>query len=123
MSLRFQDEDEVDRRVSETKRTTFWLIAAILLLAAVWYGLDAWSRGASLGKFVIELGGLIAVCWVGWVSYPIYLEFRIRTKEIDGKISAAEAAMNETNERYLELLHRLAAIETRLDDIQDADRR
>ena len=98
------------------------MIVGILVLATVWYGLDDWSHGGSLQKFAIELGGLIVVCWIGWVAYPIYLEFRLRTKEIDGKISATEAAMNETNERYLELLHRLNAIESRLDEIQDADR-
>jgi hypothetical protein len=123
MPLRFQEDDEVDRRVTETRKAALWLIGGILVLAAAWYGLDDWMHGGSIKKYALELGGMIAVCWLGWVLYPIYQEFRIRTKEIDGKVSAAELALEQSNERYTLLLDRLAAIEKRLDEIQIAARK
>jgi hypothetical protein len=123
MPLRFQEDDEIDRRVTEVRKAAMWLIVGILVLAGVWYGLDEWMHGGSIMRYALELGGLVGACWLGWVLYPIYQEFRIRTKEIDGKLSAAEKALEQSNDRYNLLLDRLAAIERRLDEIQNAMRR
>jgi hypothetical protein len=118
MSLRFQKEDDVDREVKEERRTTPWLYLFCIVFFAVVFGLFDWLGGQSLKSFWEELGGLIVVCWFIWLVSPIYEEFRIRTKEIDGKVSTIESTINESKERDHELLKRLTAIENRLDEIQ-----
>ncbi len=123
MPLRFQEDDDVDRRVTEMRKAALWLVVGIVVLAAAWYGLDEWMHGGSITRYAIELGGLIAVCWLGRLLYPIYHEFRIRTKEIDGKVTATEVALEEISDRYALLLDRLAAIEKKLDEVQEANRK
>jgi DNA-binding FrmR family transcriptional regulator len=49
---------------------------------------------------------------------PFYYEFRIRGKEIDGKVSAIEQAVIASKEGHAELLERLTAIEDKLNSIQ-----
>jgi hypothetical protein len=119
MSLRFQKEDDVDREVKEERRTTPWLFIFYIVFFAVVFGLFDWLGGQSLKSFAEELGGLIVVCLFVWLISPIYEEFRKRTKEIDGKISAIEIGMNALKESDIDLLKKLTAIENKLDEIQD----
>jgi hypothetical protein len=122
MSLRFQREDDVDCEVKEGRRRTPWIILFFIVLFAAVSGLGDWLSGQSLKSFGEEIVGAIGFGFVWWLVDPIYEEFRVRTKEIDGKVSAIESSMVESKERDTELLRRLKAIETRLDEIRDANR-
>jgi len=118
MALRFQKEDDSDRAAREERHT--WGLAFLLAIYAIMDGIAAFFRGESLASYAKNLAWLIAAALVYWFAAPFYHEFRIRTKEIDGKVSAIEDAVNETKESHEELLERLAAIEERLAEIQGA---
>ncbi len=131
MSLRFQEKDEVDREVEDNKRSgvAFWLIIVIPFAALVCIGaLVEWLLGhrSSSHEAVIGLVVLVASlapCIVGeYLIAPVYKEFRTRTKEIDGKVSAIESSMNESIRLQKELLEKLTAIGNRLDEVQDNNR-
>ncbi len=114
MALRFQREkdDEIDRAVKE-ERATPVLIFVLVLFAAI-AGVGAWISGVSLASFGKDLIWLVGFGFVYWLFSPFYFEFRIRAKEIDGKVSAIEEAMNASKEAHAELLERLTAIEKKL---------
>ena len=120
MALRFQKKDDVDRAAKEERQTGATVV--VLVLAAVIFGAVDWFSGGSLASYEQELAVLIGVFFVGWLVEPFYYEFRIRTKEIDGKVSGIEATVNGSKERHAELLERLTAIEEKLTEIQDARR-
>lgn len=119
MLLRFQEDDEADRETAKKRTRALYFIAFFLILYLAVCGLGDWLAGQSLKSFAEAFGGLIVICCLGGLIYPVYHEFRIRTKEIDGKISAIESAIYESKERNTELLKRLTAIENRLDEIRD----
>ncbi len=114
VALRFQGErDEVDRAAKEERATgvtVFWL-----LVLAVITGAADWFSGESLASYEKELAFYIGFGFVTWLAVPFYYEFRIRTKEIDGKVSAIEEAVNSSREAQEELLKRLTAIEKKLE--------
>jgi hypothetical protein len=128
MMLRYQNKDEVDQEVEAQTRSSaaFWLIMGVLfaVLAGVWV-LVKWLLGHPLSSHevaIVVIGSLSVpiISLAGeYMIAPVYKEFRIRTKEIDGKLSAVESVINESKERNSELLERLAAIENRLDEIQN----
>jgi hypothetical protein len=116
MVLRFQKRDEVDRAAEETQQTR--VMVFLLLLFVVITGPVAWFRGESLALYGTQLAWLIGSFFVIWWVPPFYHEFRIRTKEIDGKVSAIEETVNASKEGHAELLERLTAIEDKLDAMQ-----
>jgi hypothetical protein len=144
MSLRFQKEDEADK---EVKRNPFlgtlhvFIYGLSFLCIALVSAVFAWLSGETLksygrGIFIYVLF-LIAGAVVEGLLSPIYEEFRIRTKEIDGKVSAIEEAVNaskavtlsriewtvnDTRKDLAGLLERLTAIEEKLAEIQDTRR-
>ena len=131
MSLRSQVKDEIDKEVEEKKRASLMIDGLIVgpivvVCYSVVFGLFDWFTGKILKLYGQEIGGMLAVLLVaafaGWILFPLYDEFRFRTKEIDGKVSAIEEAVNESKEGHAELLERLTAIEEKLTEIQDARR-
>jgi hypothetical protein len=117
VGLRFQDgHDEVDRAAKESRATG--VMVFLLLLLAVITGAVDWFSGESLASYEKELAFYIGLGFVTWLAAPFYHEFRIRTKEIDGKVSAIEEAVNSSREAHEELLERLTAIEKKLDAMQ-----
>jgi hypothetical protein len=118
MALRFQKVDDVDRAAKEERHTAVLVIVGVLYAATD--GIFAWLRSESLPSYGKNLAGLIAFGFVYWLAAPFYYEFRIRTKEIDGKVSAIEQAVTASREGQAELLERLNLIEGKLAEIQDA---
>ena len=123
MSLRFQKEDEVDREIKEKRRAdaapAILAWSAILVCYMVGVGIYDWLNDKSLKSYGQEIGWLLAfvfsVIFVDWFLSPIYNEFRARTKEIDGKVSAVEKTVTASKENHSELLEKLTAIEERLE--------
>jgi len=113
VALRFQDgRDEVDRAAKESRATGVMIF--LLLLLAVITGAVDWISGESLASYEKELAFYVGLAFVTWLAAPFYHEFRIRTKEIDGKVSAIEEAVKSSREAHEELLERLIAIEEKL---------
>lgn len=82
---------------------------------AVFAGIGDLLNGASLKEYERELGIFIAGFFALWLVSPIYREFSSRTKEIDGKVSVIEEAVNASKKDHAELLERLTAIEGKMD--------
>jgi len=130
MTLRFQKKDAVDEEVKEDRsegvRVSFLLYGFIFVFFAVGSGLFDWFSGKSLKSYGEEVGWMLgfffSISVADWILSPIYNEFRFRTKEIDGKVSAIEKTVNASTEDHAELLKRLTAIEEKLTEIQDARR-
>jgi hypothetical protein len=113
VALRFQNErDEVDGAAKESRATG--VTVGLLLVVAVITGAGDWFSGQSLTSYEKELAFYIGLAFVTWLAAPFYYEFRIRTKEIDGKVSGIEEAVNSSREAHGELLERLGAIEKEL---------
>jgi len=113
VALRFQDgRDEVDRAAKESRATGVTVF--LLLVIAVITGAIYWFGGESLASYEKELAFYIGLAFVIWLAAPYYHEFRIRTKEINGKVSAIEEALNASAKRQSKLMHRLTAIERAL---------
>jgi F0F1-type ATP synthase membrane subunit b/b' len=93
------------------------LVFLVVLLAVICAAVD-WISGKSLASYEEELAFYIGLGFLFWFLTPFYYEFQIRTKEIDGKVSAIEEAVTSAKEDRAELLERLVAIEAKLDDIQ-----
>ena len=125
MALRFQKKDDVDREVSERRRDPLWGIViggALYLSIRALLGWIGWGKGESLKSYGEDVVWLIAIGFLFWLVSPLYYEFRIRTKEIDGKVSAIEAAVNTHREGQRsetepfnanKVMEKLAAIEER----------
>lgn len=116
MALRFQEKDDVDRAAKESKATGV-TVFCLLVVAAI-AGATDWINGEILASYEKELVFYIGLAIVIWLAAPSYHEFRIRTKEIDGKVSAIEEALNSSSEAHEELLERFTAIEKKLDAMQ-----
>jgi hypothetical protein len=117
MALRFQGNDEVDRAAKEERHTGG--LAVLLVLYALIDGAFSWFRGESLASYGKNLAWLVGFGFVYWVAAPFYYEFRIRTKEIDGKLSAIEATVIASKEGHSELLEKLTAIEEKLEELSE----
>ncbi len=92
----------------------------LLVVYALIDGIFAWFRDESLASYGKNLAWLIAIGFVYWLVAPYYYEFRNRTKEIDGKVTAIEEALNKSTDGQMELMERLAAIERKLAEMQNA---
>ena len=122
MSLRFQEQDEVDREIEEgSKGSLFLIIFGLIFLAAI-LGLGNWLGGQALRTYLEELGALIAGAILVFPFYITQKELNIRVKEIDGKVSAIETALSESKAREIELLGRLTTVQNVLDEIQASNR-
>ena len=115
MALRFQEWDEVDRTARGGRPSLILLFA---LVAAI-TGVVAWLSGKSLYSYERDIAVGAACLWAAWLLVPIYEEFRARTKEIDGKVSAVEKAVTASKENHAELLEKLTAIEERLEALSE----
>jgi hypothetical protein len=123
MSLRFQKEDDVDREVKEENRITVpWMVLFYIGLIAGVFGLSNWLRSQLPESLWEELGVLFAIGFVCWLVVPVYEEFRIRTKEIYGKVSEIEQEVIASKEIHAELLEKLTVVEERLAEIQNSNR-
>jgi len=149
MALRFQVKDEIDKEVEETKRIGLMFFGGtcgvIFVCYSVGIGLFDLFTGKTLKLYGQEIGGILAVLlaavFADWILTPLHHEFRTRTKEIDGKVSAIEEAVNASKEDHAAvtlsriewtvndtrkdlagLLERLTAIEEKLSEIQDTRR-
>jgi hypothetical protein len=116
MALRFQEKDDVDQAAKE-ERETGGLLIMLVLYAAI-DGAFTFFKGESLASYGKNLAWLVGIGFVLWMVAPFYYEFRFRTKEIDGKVSAIEDAVILSREDQAELLERLTAIEERLEAMQ-----
>jgi uncharacterized protein YfbU (UPF0304 family) len=114
VALRFQEKDDVDR-VAKESRATGVTVFCLLVVAAI-AGATDWINGESLASYEKELVFYIGLAFVIWLAAPFYHEFRIRTKEIDGKVSAIDGALSSSREAHEELLKRLTAIEEAVND-------
>jgi hypothetical protein len=127
MSLRFQKEDEVDREIKERRRAdaapALLVWSAILVCYMAGAGLYDWLNEKSLKSYGQEIGWpltfVFLMVFARWFLSPIYNEFRARTKEIDGKVSAVEKAVTASKENHAELLEKLTAIEERLEALSE----
>jgi hypothetical protein len=127
MSLSFQKEDEVDREIKEKRRADAspailgW--TAILACYLVGVGLYDWLTDKPLKSYGQEIDWPLTfvffIVFAMWFLSPIYNEFRARTKEIDGKVSAIEKVVNASMEGHAELLERLTAIDERLGELSE----
>lgn len=114
MSLHFQKEDEVDREMKEAGITALWVCIIIFVLFAAIDGLFAWLGGSSLKAYGRDLGWLIVLILAASGAFGFYKEIRVRLREIDGKVSAIEEAVNAAKKERAGLLERLSAIEDEL---------
>ena len=120
MALRFQQKDDIDSAAREQRATPITLMMFAVIAAIA--GVNAWISGRSLLSYEQELGWLAGCFIVYWFLTPLYYEFRIRTKEIDGKVSAIEGALKESKKSHAELLEKVNAIAKRLERQGEAER-
>ncbi len=143
MDLRFQKEDDVDRAV---KQRHSGRLLTLLVVCGVIDGLSTCFGGESFVSYKAHLLWIIGFGFVYWMAGAFYSEFRLRTKEIDGKVSAIEVALiaskpdhtadvekavtlsriewtvNDTRKDLAGLLERLTALEEKLTGIGDSRR-
>jgi hypothetical protein len=130
VALRFQEKDEIDSDVEKKKRESLrfggCISGVMFIFYAVGMGLFDFFADKTLTMYKQEIGGflafLLAVAFAELILSPLYEEFRFRTKEIDGKVSAIEEAVNASKGGHAELLERLTAIEEKLAEIQGSRR-
>ena len=79
----------------------------------------AWVSGENLASYGKSHAATLGIAFGCWLLFPYYQEFRIRTKEIDGKVSAIEEAVIASRKRASELLEMLQAMDAKLDDLSD----
>ena len=123
MALRFQEKDAVDEEVKEQRsdgvRASIAVYGFFFVLLALIFGLFDWFSAKSLKSYGEEIAWFLGFLWfisfADWLLSPIYNEFRFRTKEIDGKVSAIEKAVTASKEDQRELLEKLTAIEEKLE--------
>ena len=116
MALRFQKEDEVDRATKEGRAAGAQLVFLLALFALIDGGF-AWLGSGSLASYGKSLAGLILCGFVYWIVSPLYCEFRFRTKEIHGKVSAIEKIVVASQDDRAELSEKLAAIVEKLEEL------
>lgn len=126
MALRFNKKDEVDEEVKENRKSEGITLAVLygfsFVVMALIAGIFDWLTGRTIKVYAQEAGfifAMLALPVIGqMVLIPLYNEFRLRSKEIDGKVSAIESAMNSSKKDHAEIIERLAAIEETLDKIK-----
>jgi hypothetical protein len=119
VALRFQSADDVDSKVKEEARRASLIGGVLLILYLAGTGIVAFISGESLETYGKDHFSTIGLAFAVWFCVPYYQEFRIRTKEIDGKVSALEETIIARKEREFELLEMLHAIDGKLDDLSD----
>lgn len=115
MALRYQDsEDEIDRLAKEERATPVLVLLVVMfaLIAGIWEFLI----GKNLKSYEQELGWLLGFAFAYWMLSPFYYEFRIRTKETEGKATAILERLEKLEEGFG---MRLNAIEEKLDKVED----
>jgi hypothetical protein len=115
VALRFQEKDDVDRAAKEERHA-----GALLIVLVLYAGIDGaftWFRGESLASYGKNLAFFIVFGFVFWLIEPFYYDFRFRTKETYGKVSAIEKVVTTSKEGHAELLERLTAIEDKLESM------
>lgn len=116
MALRFQNsDDDVDRAAKEARATSL-LILLVLLFAAI-SGVFAWVTGESLASYAKDLTWWFGFGLAYWIAAPFYYEFRIRAREIDGKVSAIEKAL--VADGQAKLIEQLETLDAKLDSLRE----
>jgi len=124
VALRFQLEDDVDRKVNGGPGLGCGLLVAFGIVAffIASYAVDAFISGKSFSAYkkdsLEDIAGCIVIAWLSWLVVLKYEEFRARTKEIDGKVSEIEKVVGASRDAQTELLERLTVIEDKLDAVQ-----
>jgi hypothetical protein len=125
MTLRFQKDDEVDREVKAKSRFPWWTFIFGFALLGVVTGIDSLVTGRSLAKFERDLGGILVfslvLAWAEGLLAPFYKEFRFRTQEIDGKVSAIEETVTALGGGLAELREQLRVIQHKLDELSQKE--
>jgi len=119
VALRFQDkDDEVDREVEESKQGLGCLVLGAVLFGAFYFAWDVFISGRSINWAYRDMGGFAVFVFVGVIMerlvVPKYQEFRIRTKEILGRLTEIEKTVSMVKGDQKELLERLSAIDDEL---------
>lgn len=126
MALRFQAKDEIDKKVEESGGLWRFFWGVVFVVIAVATGISALFTGKTLKEYGQDIGIWLAcvllVAFIQQILSPLYEEFSLRTKEINGRVSAIEEAVNASKKSQAELLDRLTAIEEKLTEIQSARR-
>ena len=117
----------MDEEVKENRKSEGITLAVLygfsFVVIAIIAGIFDWLTGRD-DKSVragsrIYFHATLALPVIGqMVLIPLYNEFRLRSKEIDGKVSAIESALNSSKKDHAEIIERLAAIEETLDKIK-----
>ena len=89
------------------------------VLAAAIHGLTAWVDGESVASYAKDTVWFVGFGFAYWFLAPFYYEFRIRAKEIDGKVSAIEKTVAAMREDYKELVEKLDGIEEELRSLRN----
>lgn len=115
MALRYQEkEDEIDRLAKEERATP--VLVLVVVMFALIAGIFAFLTGESLKSYEQDMGWLLAFAFVYWMVSPFYYEFRLRTKETNGKATTILEKLEKLEEEFGE---RLSAIEGKLDTVED----
>jgi hypothetical protein len=117
MALLFQKTDEVDKRVREEVRRVSRSGGVLLILYLSVTGTIAFVSGDSLASYGKDHLFTIGLVFAVWSCFPFFQEFRIRTKEINCKVSAVEDAVIASRERASEMLEMLRAMDSKLYDV------
>ncbi len=122
MTLRFQKDDEVDREVRATRHFPWWTFILVFAVIGVSDGMVSLVTGRGLAKFESDLGEALAFSFVlalaeGFLA-PFYKEFRFRTKETGGKVSAIEETVAALGGGVAELREQLREIQHKLDELE-----
>ena len=92
MALPFENEDDVDRQLKKERMSFVGEIVAFLSFAGL-FGLMDWLFREPLKRYEETLAFLIAAALAHRYVSPLYYEFRYRTKEINGRLSAIEDSL------------------------------
>jgi Mg2+ and Co2+ transporter CorA len=122
MVLRFQERDDVEREMKTARFSVLPMYIVFFVLIAACYALVDWWNDLSLKTYRKDLGSVFVFLCVFWLATALYIEFRARLREIDGKVSEIEKTVNASKEGHAEMLEKLAAIEEKLTEVQQARR-
>lgn len=119
MALRFQHKgNELDRATNEDASFLFWVFMIVAVVVAAAFGVHAWLSDESFQSYGKDASAIFVAALVVCLLFSLYSEFRTRTNEIYGMVSAIEKALNASKEGHAELLERLTAVEDKLDAMQ-----
>lgn len=114
MAIHYQDKDDEIDRLAKEERAMPVLILVIVMFALI-AGIWAYLTGGSLKSYGRDMAGVLGLAFAYWLFSPFYYEFRLRTKEANGKATATLERLERLEARFGE---RLNVIEEKLDTIE-----